>query len=207
MQRNGRQDAFLLIKYFIIQIFFLNFVLVNYAQSAESGGMPQLNPEFWVSQIVWLVFTFGILYIILSKLILPKISDNLESRKSQILENIETAEAQREESEKKLKEFDKIILECKLEAKNQFNEVRKKILEDINNKRIALEKDIDNEIITAEEEINNLKINSSEKIKNIATETSSELIKQLIGEEANNSSISAIVEEQSKKNKENQYGV
>ena len=143
----------------------------------------------------------------LSKLILPKISDNLESRKSQILENIETAEAQREESEKKLKEFDKIILECKLEAKNQFNEVRKKILEDINNKRIALEKDIDNEIITAEEEINNLKINSSEKIKNIATETSSELIKQLIGEEANNSSISAIVEEQSKKNKENQNAI
>ncbi len=182
-------------------------MLVHYAQSAESGGMPQLNPEFWVSQIVWLVFTFGVLYIVLSKLILPKISDNLESRKSQILENIETAEKQREESEKKLKEFDKIILESKLEAKNQFNEVRQKILEDISNKRIALEKDIDKEIKSAEEEINNLKINSSEKIKNIAIETSSELIKQLIGEEANNSSISAIVEEQSKKNKENKYGI
>tara|TARA_B100000686_G_scaffold305586_1_gene344184 strand:+ start:12 stop:602 length:591 start_codon:yes stop_codon:yes gene_type:complete len=196
-----------MLKKIIIQIFFLNFVLVNYAQSAESGGMPQLNPEFWVSQIVWLVFTFGILYLVLSKLILPKISDNLESRKSQILENIETAEAQREESEKKLKEFDKIILESKLEAKNQFNEVRQKILEDISNKRIDLEKDIDKEISTAEEEINNLKINSSEKIKNIAIETSSELTKQLIGEEANNSSISAIVEEQSKKNKENKYGI
>ena len=40
-------------------------------------------------------------YLVLSKLILPKISDNLESRKSQILENIETTETQREESEKK----------------------------------------------------------------------------------------------------------
>ena len=196
-----------MLKKIIIQLFFLNFVLVHYAQSAESGGMPQLDPEFWVSQIVWLVFTFGVLYIVLSKLILPKISDNLESRKSQILENIETAEAQREESEKKLKEFDKIILESKLEAKNQFNEVRQKILEDISNKRIALEKDIDKEISTTEKEINNLKINSSEKIKNIAIETSRELTKQIIGEEANNSSISAIVEEQSKKNKENKYGI
>ena len=66
---------------------------------------------------------------------------------------------------------------------------------------------IDKEISAAEEEINNLKINSSEKIKNIAIETSNELIKQLIGEQVNNSSISAIVEEQSKKDKENQYGI
>ena len=177
------------------------------AQSGESGGMPQLNPEFWVSQILWLVLTFGILYIVLSKLILPKISDNLESRKSQILENIETAEKQREESEKKLKEFEKIILESKLEAKNYFNEARQKILKDINNKKVALEKDIDNEISAAEQEVNNLKITSSEKIKKIAIETSSELIKQLIGEEANNSNISAIVEEQSRKNREKQHGI
>jgi len=196
-----------MLKKIIIQIFALNFVLISYAQSGESGGMPQLNPEFWVSQIVWLVLTFGILYIVLSKLILPKISDNLESRKSQILENIETAEAQREASEKKLKEFEKIILESKLEAKNYFNEARQKILDDINSKRIALEKDIDEEISAVEQEVNNLKTSSGEKIKNIAVETSSELIKQLIGEEANKSSISAIVEEQARKNRENQNGI
>ncbi len=196
-----------MLKKIIIQIFTLNFVLVTSAQSGESGGMPQLNPEFWVSQIVWLVLTFGILYIVLSKLILPKISNNLESRKSQILENIETAETQREDSEKKIKEFEKIILESKLEARNYFNEARQKILEDINNKRVALEKDIDDEISAVEQEVNNLKITSSEKIKKIAIETSSELIKQLIGEEANNSSISAIVEEQSRKNKDKQHGV
>ena len=190
-----------------VQIFIFNFVLITYAQSGESGGMPQLNPEFWVSQIVWLVLTFGLLYIILSKLILPKISDNLESRKSQILENIEIAETQREESEKKLKEFEKIILNSKLEAKNHFNETRQKTLEDINNKRAVLEKDIDKEISAAEEEINNLRINSNEKIKNIAVVISAELTKQLIGEEANNSSISAIVDEQSKKNKDNQNAI
>ena len=194
-------------KRIIIQIFALNFVLVTSAQSGESGGMPQLNPEFWVSQIFWLVLTFGLLYIILSKLILPKISNNLESRKSQILENIETAEKQREESEKKLKEFEKIILESKLEAKNYFNGARQKILEEITTKKNSLDKDIDGEITTAEQEIKNLKTTSSEKIKNIAIETSSELIKQLIGEEANNSSVSAIVEEQSRKSEEKQNGI
>ena len=196
-----------MLKRIIIQIFALNFVLVTSAQSGESGGMPQLNPEFWVSQIFWLVLTFGLLYIILSKLILPKISNNLESRKSQILENIETAEKQREESEKKVKEFEKIILESKIEAKNYFNEARQKILEDITIKKNSLDKDIDDEISAAEQEIKNLKTASSEKIKSIAIETSSELIKQLIGEEANNSSVSAIVEEQSRKSEEKQNGI
>ena len=108
---------------------------------------------------------------------------------------------------KKVKEFEKIILESKIEAKNYFNEARQKILEDITIKKNSLDKDIDDEISAAEQEIKNLKTASSEKIKNIAIETSSELIKQLIGEEANNSNISAIVDEQSKKNKENQNAI
>ncbi len=191
----------------IFQIFALNFVLLTSAQSAESGGMPQLNPEFWISQVFWLVLTFGILYVVLSKLVLPKISDNLETRKSQILENIEAAEKQREESEDKIKQFEKIILESKIEAKNYFNDRRQKILENINKKRIVLEKDIDDEISAVEEEINKLKNTSDEKITKIAIETSSDLINQLIGEEVNNSSISAIVEDQSRKNKERQYDI
>jgi len=191
----------------IFQIFALNFVLLTSAQSAKSGGMPQLNPEFWISQVFWLVLTFGILYLVLSKLVLTKISDNLENRKSQILDNIETAEKQREESEDKIKQFEKIILESKIEAKNYFNDRRQKILEDINKKRIALEKDIDDEISAVEEEINKLKNTSGEKITKIAIETSSDLINQLIGEEVNNSSISAIVEDQSRKNKERQHDI
>ena len=193
-----------MLKKIIFKIILLNFLLLNSVKSAESGGMPQLNPEFWVSQIFWLILSFGILYLVLSKMVLPKISDNLETRKSQILENIDTAEKQREESENKIKQFEKIILESKIEAKNYFNEKRQKVLEDIAKKRSALEKDIDSEINAAEEEINKLKNTSGEKINKIAIETSSELIKQLIGEEVNNSSISAIVEDQSKKLKEKQ---
>ena len=194
-------------KKIIYQILILSFVILTSAQSAETGGMPQLNPEFWISQIVWLVITFGILFIVLSKFILPKISDNLETRKSQILENIENAEKQREESEKKLKEFDKIIVESKNKAKNLFNDARQKVLDDVNKKKAALEKNIDDEVNAAEQEIDQLKKSSHEKITKIAIETSSDLVKQLIGEEVNNSSVSAIVEEQTKKNKENQHGI
>ena len=92
-----------MIKKYFFQLIFFNLFFIKGVFAAESGGMPQLDPEFWVSQIFWLSLTFGILYIVLSKFILPKISANLELRRSQIQENIKAAEKQREDSESKLK--------------------------------------------------------------------------------------------------------
>ena len=121
-----------MIKKIFFQFIFFNSFLIKEVFAAESGGMPQLNPEFWISQIFWLILTFGTMYVVLSKFILPKISNNLESRKSQILENIEAAEKQREESEQKLKEYEEIIQESKNQAKNYLNQAREKALKDIN---------------------------------------------------------------------------
>ena len=195
-----------MVKKIYLHIIFLSFFFIKEAFAAESGGMPQLNPEFWISQIFWLTLTFGILYVVLSKLILPKISSNLELRKSQIQENIEAAEKQRESSETKLKEYDEIIQKSKLEAKNIFKEAREKALKDINSKKEILDKQIDEEISNAEKEIETLKKGAAEKINKIAIETSSDLVKKLIGAEVNNSSISAIVDDLSKRNGNKYYG-
>ena len=186
-------------------LIFLNFIFIGLVESSESGGMPQLNPEFWLSQIFWLIITFGFLFIVLSKLILPKISENLETRKSQILENISATEKQKEESENKIKEYEKIILGSNNEAKNYFSKAREQILKDIDKKRKALENEINEEIKKVEKEIVDLKNKSPEKINKIAVEISLDLVKQLIGEKVNNSSISAIVEDVSRKVKETNY--
>ena len=188
-------------------VFYLNLFcfFTFFKVSAADEGMPQLNPEFWISQIFWLTLIFGSLYLLLSKLILPKISNNLEIRKSKIAENIEAAEMQREKSEQKLKDYEKIINNAKNEAKIIFNQAREKILRDINNKKDSLEKEIDEEIKKVEKEITDLKNKSSEKINKIAIEASSDLIKQVIGADVNNSNISAIVEDISKKNEGKGY--
>ena len=195
-----------MIKKIFFQSIFFNFFFLKEVFAAESGGMPQLNPEFWISQIFWLTLTFGILYIVLSKLILPKISANLELRKSQIQDNIEAAEKQRKDSESKLKEYDDIIFKSKLEAKNIFKDSREKVIKDINNKKETLENQINEEIKKAEKEVEAVKKNAPEKINRIAIEASSDLVKKLIGAEINNSSISAIVDDLSKKNGDKYYG-
>jgi F-type H+-transporting ATPase subunit b len=176
------------------------------AFAAESGGMPQLNPEFWVSQIFWLTITFGILYVVLSKFILPKISANLEVRKSQILDNIEAAEKQREESELKIKEYEKIVQSSKNEAKNYFKQTREKLLKNINLKKDSLDKELNLEVQKGETEIQELRDRAPEKINKIAVETTKDLLQQLIGSDVNSSSISAIVDDLSKKKMDKYYG-
>ena len=195
-----------MIKKIYFQLIFLSFLFLEEAFASESGGMPQLNPEFWISQIFWLTLTFGTLYVVLSKLILPKISANLETRKSQILENIEAAEKYREESEQKIKEYDKIVQDSKIESKNYFNQAREKILKDIRLKKENLNKEINEEIRKTEIEIKDLRNKAPEKINKIAIEVSTDLIQQLISVEVNNSSISAIVNDLSKKDKDKYYG-
>ena len=194
-----------MIKKIFFQLIFFNVFFFKEVFAAESGGMPQLNTEFWISQIFWLIITFGVLYVVLSKLLLPKISSNLESRKSQIQDNIEAAEKQRESSEAKIKEFDEILLKSKLEAKNIYKEAREKTLKEINTKKEKLENQINEEIKKAEIEINLLRKNAHKKINKIAIETTAELLKKLIGAEVNNSSISAIVEDLSKRNESKYY--
>tara|TARA_S200000501_G_scaffold40173_1_gene32772 strand:+ start:35 stop:625 length:591 start_codon:yes stop_codon:yes gene_type:complete len=195
-----------MIKKIFFQSIFFNLLFFKEVFGAESGGMPQLNPEFWISQIFWLTITFGVLYIVLSKLILPKISLNLELRKSQIQDNIEAAEKQRENSEAKLKQFDDIITKSKLRARNIYQEAREKALKEINLKREALDKQIDEEIKKVDQEIKLLKKSAPEKINKIAIESTSALVKELIGAEVNSSSISAIVDDLSKRNGDKYYG-
>ena len=107
---------------------------------------------------------------------------------------------------KKLNEYDVIINNSKTEAKNYFKQTREKILKDISLKKESLDKEISEEINKAEAEIKNLMEKAPDRVNKIAIETSAELVRQLIGADVNNSSISAIVEDLSTRNRRKYYG-
>ena len=185
---------------------FLSIFLASAVNAAEKAGMPQLDTKFWFSQFFWLTITFSILFILLSKFILPKISENLEARKSQILENISAAEKKREESELKIEEFEKIVTKSKNDAKSYLNQAKEKLAKNINLKKDALEKELSEELQKVEVEIQELRNKAPERINKIAIETSADLLQQLIGIDVNSSSISAIVDDLSKKKMNKYYG-
>ena len=169
-------------------------VCVNQAFGSEAG-MPQLNPEFWAAQIFWLILTFSSLYLIIWKVFLPKITLSIENRKSRVVNDLDEAQKLKENAEKKLNEYNKIIEESKKEAKKIIEDSKKKLDRDIENKKQIFNDEIEKELMTAEKEIKDLKKSSISNINNIAAETSAEIIKQIINIEVNKSSVSAIVDD------------
>jgi len=170
----------------------------NQAFGAE-GGMPQLNPEFWASQIFWLILIFSSLYIIVWKIFLPKITDSIENRKSRIINDLNETQKLKENAEKKLREYNKIIEDTKKEAKKIIEDNKKKLENDIKSKKQKFNEEIEKELMSVEKEIKSLKKSSISSINKIAAEVSSEVIKQLVGTSVNMSNVSAIVEDISKK--------
>ena len=175
------------------------FIFLSNNCFAADEGMPQLNPDYWVSQIFWVMLIFGALYVILWKTILPKINENLENRKSQILNDLDDAQELKNQSEKKISEYNIILSKAKEDAKKILDETRKKINLDIENKNNQFNLEIDKEIENAEKEIKTLKLSSIKDINKISIETSSEIVRKMVGAEVNASSVSAIVEDISKK--------
>ena len=175
------------------------FIFLSNNCFAADEGMPQLNPDYWVSQIFWVMLIFGALYVILWKTILPKINENLENRKSQILNDLDDAQELKNQSEKKISEYNIILSKAKEDAKKILDETRKKINLDIENKNNQFKLEINKEVENAEKEIKMLKLSSIKDINKISIETSSEIVRKMVGTEVNASSVSAIVEDISKK--------
>ena len=167
-------------------------VCINQAFGSEAG-MPQLNPEFWAAQIFWLILTFSSLYLIIWKVFLPKITLSIENRKFRVVNDLDEAQKLKENAEKKLNEYNKIIEESKKEAKKIIEDSKKKLDRDIENKKQKFNDEIEKELLATEEDIKDLKKSSISNINHIATETTTEIIKQIINTQVNKSSVSAIV--------------
>ena len=53
-------------------------LLVERNLYAAEAGMPQLDPEYWPSQVFWLIITFLTIYILISKIFIPKIKGSID---------------------------------------------------------------------------------------------------------------------------------
>ena len=176
-----------------------SFFLVSSSYGSEAG-MPQLNPEFWTSQIFWLILIFSILYLGIWKVFLPKITYSIENRKSRVVSDLDETQKLKENAEKKLKEYNQIIENSKKEAKKIIDDGVKKLDQDIVNKKQKFDIEIEKELANVEKEISELKKSSISNINRIAVETSSEIIQQIIGTDVNKSNVTAIVDDILKKN-------
>ena len=79
--------------------------------------MPQLNFHDFAPQIVWLVITFVVLYLVMSKLAIPTISDTLEKRQGKIQSDLDAAEKASEETRALVAAYEKRLADAREEAR------------------------------------------------------------------------------------------
>ena len=120
---------------------------------AAEAGMPQLNPKYWASQAFWLIIIFLSIYILISRIFIPKIKSNIDMRESKIRKDLEEAKTFREEAEKKLKAYKDLMESAKVDAKKILSESSQKLNEDMQAKKNKIQKEIEQETRNAEKEI------------------------------------------------------
>jgi len=167
---------------------------------AAEAGMPQLDPKYWISQAFWLILIFTLLYLVLSKIFIPKIKDSIDERENKIKDDLDEAQELKNLAEQKLKEYELSIEEAKKEMQKIIFESKNKLNSEIQSKKKVFDKEIEIEIKNAEKEIEILKKNSLKNISAISEEIASKVIEQISGEPMNQSSIKAAILESSKKN-------
>ena len=78
--------------------------------------MPQLNPEFFVSQLFWLVVTFSFLFVFLWRVSLPRIGNVLEKRERKINEDLTAAKELQAEASQIQEEIEKQLKQARTDA-------------------------------------------------------------------------------------------
>ena len=183
-------------KKLLIALFFLAFFEKNLF--AAEAGMPPLDPEYWASQIFWLIIVFLSIYLLIAKIFIPKIKGSIDMRQDKIRKDLEEAKIFKENAEKKMISYKKLIETANTDARKVISESRQKLNEDLRVKKEEVQKKIDQEIMSAEKEIQKFKSEVTGKVNIISEEIVSGLIKDIFGEDLNKSSIKATVSQLTK---------
>jgi len=173
--------------------------------AAASEGMPQLNPKFWLSQIVWLTVIFIILYYLVQKFFSPKLFSLLDARADYIKSLLKEADLHKNQIQKLENEYNLIITDAKNESKKLSANLKNDFNEKISLKKKEFEDMLNSETQKAEQEINAFKKEALDNIQNIAGNFSKELIEKIIGAAPDSSNLNAAILEISNKEKKSQY--
>jgi len=168
-------------------------------------GMPQLNPEFWLSQIFWLIIFFGILYFLIHKFFSPKLFSLIDQRADLLRSLISETENNKNQIQKLDNEYNKIIDEAKKNSKEISAKLNDEFNEKISIKKKEFEIYLNAETTKVENDINHFKQQALDNISEIASEFSKELIEKITGTKPNDSNLKVVISEISKKHKDSRY--
>jgi F-type H+-transporting ATPase subunit b len=127
--------------------------------------MPQLNPEFFVTQLFWLVVTFSFLLEFLGRISLPRIGNVLEKRERKINEDLTEAKELQTEAEKIQDKIETQLKQARTDASEMIKSTSKSLQDKAQVELTKLEKGLDAKIDESSEAIENSKNESVSEIQ------------------------------------------
>lgn len=148
---------------------------------AHKAVFPPLDQSTFPSQIFWLVVFFGVLYLLMSRLVLPRIASILQTRKDRIDGDIARASALKDETEAALNSYNKALADARGNASDIAKSTRDKVNADIADKQHALDAELSEKAVAAEAKIAKAKAKAMEAVGGIASDTAAEIVAALTG--------------------------
>ena len=156
--------------------------------------MPQLDFATFPTQIFWLCITFLVLYLVMWKVVIPRISGVLEERQSRVENDLERAEQLQLEATSVLAAYEESISNGKLEAQKIIQEATLQIAESQAHREAEALERVSAITAEAEGKINAVRNDAIADIRSVAAELVQITVLKLSGSEVSKEEALSTVE-------------
>ncbi len=147
----------------------------------SAAGLPQFDPSTFPSQIFWLFVTFAILYLFFSRKTLPEISSTIENRRSQIENDLITAEQLRAEAEAAQRTYEEGLENARTEATKALSDVQEKMKAKAEKQAEQFRQKTEKESLALEKNLEKAKKAAMDDMNTIAAEVASAAAEKIVG--------------------------
>lgn len=143
--------------------------------------MPQLDPDTFAPQLIWLAITFIGLYIVMARIALPRIGNAIEHRRDRIANDLDQAQALKEATDRAIATYEARMAEARSRAHDMNQETRQKLKDEVEAERARVESDLAEKVAEAEKRIAKVKDGALVEMEKVAGDLAGDIVTKLIG--------------------------
>lgn len=166
---------------------------VQHGGAQHGGAFPPFDSSTFASQLLWLAITFGLFYVLMAKVALPRIGGILETRHGKIAADLEEANRLKADSEAAGAAYEASLASARKKAQEIASGTRAALTASIDAKRADAETALTAKIAEAETRIADIKTKALAEVDGIAVDTAEALVSSLIGDGVSRDEIAAAV--------------
>ena len=158
-----------------------------------SGVFPPFDSSHFASQVLWLAITFGLFYVLMSKVIIPRIGGILETRHDRIAQDLDEASRLKGEADAAIASYEQELANARAKGHSIADTAREAAKTKASADRAGVEAELARKITAAEARIADIKSKALADVGAIAEETATAVVQQLIGGNVTKAEIAAAV--------------